>query len=99
MSQDSSVNSLVINTLTTEQFEQIQNPSSTELYFVTDGNPTLLEITAGLGYVPQSASNLVTTISASSTDAQYPSAKCVYDLLGNIEAALQEINGQETNGD
>ena len=29
----------------------------------------------------QTTSNLVTSISASSTDAQYPSAKCVYDAL------------------
>lgn len=30
------------------------------------------------------ASNKVTTISANSTDTQYPSAKCVYDLIGDI---------------
>ena len=35
--------------------------------------------------------NLVTSISSQSTDAQYPSAKCVYDLVGNIEALLSEI--------
>ena len=39
----------------------------------------------------QTTSNLVTSISSSSTDTQYPSAKCVYDIVGNIEAALQEV--------
>lgn len=36
-------------------------------------------------------SNLVTSLSASSTDAQYPSAKCVYDLVGNVESLLSSI--------
>lgn len=31
----------------------------------------------------QTTSNLVTSISSSSTDAQYPSAKCVYDAIAN----------------
>lgn len=30
------------------------------------------------------ASNKVTSISASSTNTQYPSAKCIYDLIGDI---------------
>lgn len=36
-------------------------------------------------------SNKVTSISASSTDAQYPSAKCLYTIVGNIEALLAAI--------
>jgi hypothetical protein len=40
----------------------------------------------------QDKSNLVTSLSASSTDSQYPSAKCVYDLVGDIESALNTIN-------
>ena len=39
----------------------------------------------------QTTSNLVTSISSSSTNTQYPSAKCVYDIVGNIESALQEV--------
>ena len=34
---------------------------------------------------------LVTTISEDSTDEEYPSAKCVWDLLGGIETALDNI--------
>lgn len=39
----------------------------------------------------QDKSNLVTSLSASSTDAQYPSAKCVYDALGDIETLLAAL--------
>lgn len=35
--------------------------------------------------------NLVSSISESSTDLQYPSAKCVYDLLSDIKTLLSEI--------
>jgi hypothetical protein len=35
--------------------------------------------------------NLVTSISASSTDSQYPSAKCMWDIIGNIETRLSNI--------
>ena len=33
----------------------------------------------------QTTSNLVTSLSASSTDTQYPSAKCVYNALQNVD--------------
>lgn len=39
----------------------------------------------------QDVSNLVTSLSAESTDSQYPSAKCVYDIIGNLEMILGEI--------
>ena len=42
----------------------------------------------------QTKSNLVTSLSSSSTDTQYPSAKCVYDLIGDIDTALDLINGE-----
>lgn len=35
--------------------------------------------------------NKVTTLSSASTDTQYPSAKCVYDMIGNVETALSEV--------
>lgn len=40
----------------------------------------------------QTTTNLVTSISNASTDTEYPSAKCVYDIVGNIETALHNIN-------
>ncbi len=52
------------------------------------------------GYITSSAltgyeqtSNKVTSISSSSTDTQYPSAKCVYDIVGDIESAINTIRG------
>lgn len=39
----------------------------------------------------QTTSNLVTSVSSSSTDTQYPSAKCLYDLVGDIETLLSAI--------
>lgn len=39
----------------------------------------------------ESADNKVTSLSAQSTDTQYPSAKCVFDMIGNIETLLAAI--------
>ena len=39
----------------------------------------------------ENTSNKVTSISSSSTDSQYPSAKCVYDLIGDIDTTLSAI--------
>lgn len=57
-----------------------------------------IQLTNGAGYITSSAlsgyqttANLVTSLSASSTDTQYPSAKCVYDLIGDIETLLQGV--------
>lgn len=38
--------------------------------------------------------NKVTSLSSASTDTQYPSAKCVYDLIGDISSAIDAINGE-----
>ena len=39
----------------------------------------------------ESVSNKVTSISSSSTDTQYPSAKCMYTAIGNVEPVLNQI--------
>lgn len=36
-------------------------------------------------------SNKVTSISSSSTDTQYPSAKCVYDIVGDIATLINAL--------
>ena len=36
--------------------------------------------------------NKVTTLSADSTDIQYPSAKCVYNIIGNLEQVLAQLD-------
>ena len=37
------------------------------------------------------SSNKVVSLSSSSTDTQYPSAKCVYDIVGDVESLLASI--------
>ena len=36
--------------------------------------------------------NKVTEINENSTDTQYPTAKCVYDLIGDISTILQQLD-------
>lgn len=43
------------------------------------------------GKIPDDRITKQTTLSSSSTDNQVPSAKCVYDLVGNIESLLATI--------
>jgi capsular polysaccharide biosynthesis protein len=40
----------------------------------------------------ENTSNKVVSISSSSTDTQYPSAKCVYDLVGDVETLLTTLD-------
>lgn len=40
----------------------------------------------------QTTSNLVTSVSGSSTNSQYPSAKLFYDTIGNVETILNTLN-------
>lgn len=39
----------------------------------------------------EASNNKVTSLSSSSTDIQYPSAKCVYDLIGDIETLINAL--------
>ena len=39
----------------------------------------------------QTTANLVTSVSASSTDTQYPSAKLLYDTVGNVETLITTL--------
>ena len=52
------------------------------------------EITVDLNHVhPQyeNIDNKVTSISSSSTDTQYPSAKAVYDMIGDVETLINAL--------
>ena len=40
----------------------------------------------------QLVANLVTSVSSSSTDSQYPSAKLFYDTVGDLETILHTLN-------
>jgi len=48
------------------------------------------DYTTGSTFV-EKQSNKVTSISASSTDDEYPTAKCMYDMIGDIETLLQGV--------
>lgn len=56
---------------------------------------TSYALSAYQGYVldqnKEDKTNKVTSLSSTSTDDQYPSAKCVYDLVGDIETLLSQI--------
>ena len=55
---DTNVENLIINTLTSQQYEGI-TPNANELYFVTDGVITSSDVTTALGYTPQNAATAV----------------------------------------
>lgn len=55
-----------------------------------EGNRPIDAITIG-GKSATEIGDLVTSIDSSSTDEQYPSAKCVYDLIGTLETRLSNI--------
>ena len=40
----------------------------------------------------EDSNNKVIAINENSTDTQYPSAKCVYDLIGNVETLLENLD-------
>lgn len=40
----------------------------------------------------QLVANLVTSVSSSSTDSQYPSAKLFYDTIGDLETILETLD-------
>lgn len=39
----------------------------------------------------EDTSNKVTSLNQNSTDKEYPSAKCVYNLIGDVETLLSQV--------
>lgn len=83
---DASLSSTVYkNDCTTVQPESVM-----VYYYVVCGNTlsqtALIEVAN-----KQDKSNLVSTVSSSSTDSEYPSAKCLYDTIGDIQTLLENI--------
>ena len=66
-----------------------------------DYNPTLpsgitnglyiYEVQSATQHYIQTSDNLVTSLSSASTDTQYPSAKCVYDIIGDVETLINAL--------
>lgn len=75
---DTTISNMILNDMTEAQFAQLNNVDSNQLYLTEDTS--------------ESTTNKVTSLSSSSTDDQYPSAKCVYDLVGDVESLLNNIN-------
>ena len=68
--------------------------SSTNVLTITKSDNTTIAIDFNSF---ENNANKVTSLSSSSTDTQYPSAKCVYDLIGPINTALDAIlNGSNS---
>jgi len=75
---DTNISNMILNDMTEAQFAELTNVDSNQLYLTEDTS--------------ESTTNKVTSLSSSSTDNQYPSAKCVYDLVGDVESLLNNIN-------
>lgn len=71
----------------TPQQEVSKLSNGTDTYVIRDD--TARSSLAG----KQDIANLVTSVSSSSTDSQYPSAKWAYDTIGDIESAINTIRG------
>ena len=65
------------------------------------GSVTKDSIVTALGYTPEDAANKTTALSASSTGAEYPSAKAVWDAIPHPEAktdAMTQAVGKDADG-
>ena len=67
---------------------QIQLPNNI-VVSIKDVRISSSDITSWNG--KEDASNKVTSLSSSSTDTQYPSAKCVYDIIGDVETLINAL--------
>ena len=61
----------------------------TQLYacYITNNNSW-----SSSSYSIENTTNKVTSLSSSSTDTEYPSAKCVYDIIGDVDTLLITLN-------
>jgi hypothetical protein len=64
-------------------------------YNIESGKPLSAEGVRNALHTKENVENKVTTLSASSTDAEYPSAKVVYDTLSNAGNELVHKSGAE----
>lgn len=74
-----------ISNVTLEQGELAVTTDTNELYVGTTSTP--VQLNKG----DEQTLNKVTEITSESTDTQYPSAKAVYTMIGNVESQLGGI--------
>lgn len=77
-------------------YASVQNTVTVDVCLIpVDTNETDINgLSDGLYYAQYlfiNKSDITTNITSSSTDTQVPSAKCVYDIIGNIETLLQNV--------
>lgn len=84
----------VIETVKVNGTAQTVTSKAVDITVPTNNN----QLTNGAGYITNSAisnmqttTNLVTSVSGSSTDSQYPSAKLFYDTCGDIETLINAL--------
>lgn len=81
---------VAVDAVETTAVDAVETNVATLATVATTGSYNDLSGTPSLsGY--QTTSNLVTSISSSSTNTQYPSAKCVYDIVGDIETLINAL--------
>lgn len=78
MTTTTNVAQVKLNIMTNSQYNS-ETKNANELYVVTDDTTY------------QTTANLVTSVSSSSTDSQYPSAKLFYDTCGDIETLINAL--------
>ena len=91
MTTTTNVEQVKINVMTNSQYTSATK-NANELYMVTDASISYNDLSNKPDLsVYQTTANLVTSVSSSSTDSQYPSAKLFYDTIGDIETLLAAI--------
>lgn len=80
-------NDVVLENMTTPD-AMLDITSANKLRVVAADGTILWTEQDALGYTPEDSANKVTSVTAQSTDAQYPSAKCVYELFDDVEPLL-----------
>lgn len=86
------------STITVNASGQLQSSAGGAVDSVNGQTGTVVLTASDVGAITSSAianmqttTNLVTSVSSSSTDSQYPSAKCLYDIVGDVETLLQAV--------
>lgn len=77
------VNTQIADFLTQMQIQGLINNALNDYY-----NKSEIDTALSL---KENLSNKVTSISSQSTDVQYPTAKCLYDIVGDIESLLNAL--------
>ena len=95
---DTIVANLIINKLTQDQYEGIENPSSTELYLTTDEPLSSSDVTTALGYTPAEARTTVTDTTSTTITLANANANTDYHYgtLTSLTVTANDTSDLET---